>query len=282
MSPAALVYAFALGLVAVLNPCGFPLLPAYLGVFIRPDEGALPFRMLRALKTAASMTAGFVAVFAVAGLAAAAGIRIGLAWIPVFTALLGLVLLVVGVFGVAGRTVSFPVFAIRFGSGRGVLAMAGYGAAFALVSLGCAFPLFVAAVAPATADRSVLAAAAASLGYALGMGLFVAACSVLTAIANAEAVRVLGRLSRYLPRAGSALLLAVGVYLLAYGTRLIVSPGREPALGASVAQLSSAATTAVEAHPLVFGSVAAAVVVAALIAVASAVHRTRHHDQERP
>ena len=281
MNPGVLVYAFGLGLVAVLNPCGFPLLPAYLAVFIRRDDDALAFRLLRALKTAASMSAGFVAVFAVAGVAAAAGIRIGLAWVPVFTALLGLALLVIGAFGLAGRSLTVPMFSIRFGSGRGVLAMAGYGAAFAVTSLGCAFPLFLAAVAPSTADGSVLAAIVASLGYALGMSLFVAACSAVTAIVNAEAVRVLGRLSRFLPRAASALLLAVGVYLLAWGTRLAFAPGQEPALGASVARLSSAATAAVEAHPVVSGGLAAAVVLAALIAVALAFHRTRHHDQER-
>lgn len=281
MNSTGIVYAFALGLVATVNPCGFPLLPAYLAVFLGPAEDALPLRLLRALKASVAMTAGFVAVFAVFGLAAAAGIRLGLSWVPVFTAVLGLALLVVGVFGVAGRALPFPALTIPFRSGRGLVGMAGYGAAFAMTSLGCALPLFLAAVAPTSTDSSPFGTVAAALAYALGMGLVVAACSVLAAAVSAESVRVIGRWARFLPRLASILLLLVGVYLLAYGTRLALQPGTEPALGASVARLSAGITAAVSAHPLLVGAGAIAVVLATMIAVAVTLRRTRPHDTEQ-
>ena len=58
-----LLYAFTLGLVAAVNPCGFPLLPAYLSLFVGEDTVGRPQRNLRALGAGASVAAGFVVVF---------------------------------------------------------------------------------------------------------------------------------------------------------------------------------------------------------------------------
>ncbi|QJA00221.1 MULTISPECIES: cytochrome c biogenesis protein CcdA [unclassified Leifsonia] len=277
----AIVYAFALGLAAAVNPCGFPLLPAYLAAFLGSEPAPVGMRLLRAFRASVAMTGGFVAVFAVVGIVVATGVRLAVAWVPWFTAALGMVLLVAGVFGVAGRELRMHTIALPFRSGRGVLAMAGYGAAFAATSLGCAFPLFAAAVAPsATAGSAPLDVAISALSYALGMGLFVAACSILAALIGAEAVRAAGRYARHLPKAASALLLFVGIYLLAYGMRLILEPGKEPSLGVFVSQASSWLTSALSAHPLAVGAGAALVVLTASAIAAVTVQSNRHPPEE--
>ncbi|WP_185275864.1 cytochrome c biogenesis protein CcdA [Leifsonia shinshuensis] len=274
MNASDLVYSFALGLAAALNPCGFPLLPAYLAIFLDGEDTAVHARILRALRAAAAMTSGFVLVFAVAGLAVAAGLRLGLAWTPYFTAALGLVLLVVGVFSVAGKSVRLPVIALPFRSGKGPLAMAGYGAAFAATSLGCTLPLFLAAASPSVTEGAALAALTAAVAYAVGMGIFVAACSVVAALLGAEAVRVAGRrFARFVPRIASVLLIVVGVYLLAYGTRLVVQPAGEHTLSTYVAGVADALGSAVSAHPLIIGATATLIVVAALSGIAIARRR---------
>lgn len=281
MMGATVVYAFALGLAAAVNPCGFPLLPAYLAVFLGSEPAPAGIRLLRAFRASLAMTAGFIAVFAVVGIAVAAGVRLAVEWVPWFTAALGVVLLVAGVFGVGGRELRLPAIILPFRSGRGMLAMAGYGAAFAATSLGCAFPLFAAAVAPsATAGSPAAEVAVSVLSYTLGMGLFVAACSVLAALLGAEAVRAAGRYARYLPKAASVLLLLVGVYLLAYGVRLILEPGREPSLAVFVTQASSWLTSTLSAHPLAIGTAAALVVLTALAVAAVAVRSNRRPPEE--
>ena len=64
--------AFALGMLALLNPCGFALLPAYLGMFLGLNDGSEKKSTLRALNRAQivglSMSAGFLLVFGVLGL----------------------------------------------------------------------------------------------------------------------------------------------------------------------------------------------------------------------
>ena len=279
MSTPTLVYAFALGLAAAVNPCGFPLLPAYLAVFLGTEPAPVSVRLLRALRAAAAMTGGFVLVFAVVGIIVSAGLRVGSAWTPVFAAIVGLLLLFAGVFGMAGKELRLPAIALPFRAGRSFVAMAGYGGAFAATSLGCSFPLFLAAASPSITGGDPLGPLTAALAYALGMGLFVAACSVVASVVGAEAIRVAGRFARFLPRVASFLLTVVGIYLFAYGTSLVLAPGRQPALQASVAGAAEALGTGLVEHPLIVGGVATVVVLASLTVAAAA---TRRHDPHPP
>jgi cytochrome c-type biogenesis protein len=108
--------ALAAGTLAVVNPCGFALLPAYAGLLVLGDES--PRRGIavgRALGFAAAMTAGFVAVFGVFGLllaSVAGAIQERLPW---FTVVFGLMLAALGAWLVAGRTVP----GLRITTGRG-------------------------------------------------------------------------------------------------------------------------------------------------------------------
>jgi cytochrome c biogenesis protein CcdA len=107
--------ALAAGTVAVVNPCGFALLPAYASLLIlgdHHDQHNRPRRrgiaIGRALAFAAAMTASFVLVFGTFGLAlasVAAPIQQRLPW---FTIVFGLVLAVAGGWLTAGRSLPGP------------------------------------------------------------------------------------------------------------------------------------------------------------------------------
>src|SRR5919204_79636 len=63
--------ALAAGRLAVVNPCGFPLLPAFLSFYLGADEEVLPrapTRVLQGLIVGALVTAGFVGLFTAIGL----------------------------------------------------------------------------------------------------------------------------------------------------------------------------------------------------------------------
>src|SRR5215467_3036706 len=63
-------YAFVAGMVASVNPCGFVLLPAYLGYYLGDGHDARrPTR--HALAVSGTMTASFVLLFGLAGIVAA-------------------------------------------------------------------------------------------------------------------------------------------------------------------------------------------------------------------
>ena len=100
--------ALTAGGLAVVNPCAFPLLPAFLSFYLGADEQRLPAARTRALQgllVGALVAAGFLAVFAVVGLPLSLGLSAianavpwlglatGAAWLgctlPIFLALVG-------------------------------------------------------------------------------------------------------------------------------------------------------------------------------------------------
>lgn len=70
MTSSTLALAFTAGMVATFNPCGFSLLPAYLGAFVAGDEveRSTERRLVRAAGVSAAVAVGFVVVFASVGL----------------------------------------------------------------------------------------------------------------------------------------------------------------------------------------------------------------------
>lgn len=121
MNSSILLLALTAGMVGAINPCGFSLLPAYIGSFVAGDdvESPLDRRLLRAVWSAVSVTAGFVLVFVILGVvlsSLADRIRGQLPWV---TMLIGGVLIVAGVAVMAGRQLPMPAFTLRAASGRG-------------------------------------------------------------------------------------------------------------------------------------------------------------------
>lgn len=76
-------YAFTLGLAAAVNPCGFPMLPAYLALFSGTTRTARRGTgVTRALLAGAGVSAGFVAVFGLLGLLIESGTRLATTSLP--------------------------------------------------------------------------------------------------------------------------------------------------------------------------------------------------------
>jgi cytochrome c biogenesis protein CcdA len=212
--------ALAAGTLAVVNPCGFALLPAYASLLVLGDEP--PRRDVaigRALGFAGAMTAGFVLVFGAFGLLlspVAGTIQEHLPW---FTVVFGLALVALGAWLVAGRTVALP----RIPTGRGraltrsFLSMSLFGVAYALASLGCTIGPFLVTVVATFRAGSTTGGVAVFGAYALGMGVVVAAVSLAVALARGSVVSALRRAGRLVSRLGGLLLLAAGGYVAYYG-----------------------------------------------------------------
>ena len=78
MIEAPIALAFAAGMVATVNPCGFAMLPAYLSYFMGLDNDAPRSRaaaVASAFHVGSIVSLGFLLVFGVAGLLITAGFR---------------------------------------------------------------------------------------------------------------------------------------------------------------------------------------------------------------
>jgi cytochrome c biogenesis protein CcdA len=217
---APLAIAFGAGMLATVNPCGFAMLPAYLGYFLGLEGHDRDVRasISRSLGVGLTVSAGFLAVFSVVGLAIyhlSASID---RWTPWATIVIGGGLVVLGVAMVAGfePVISLPKLN-RGGRERNGPSMFVFGVSYAVASLSCALPLFTGAVAGTFRRANLVSSMAVFVAYALGMTLVLLALTVSLGMARQTMVRRLRQVLPHVTRLSGALLVLAGAYLAHYG-----------------------------------------------------------------
>lgn len=221
-------YAFGAGMVSAVNPCGFALLPAYLGLYLRDDLDAPAARRLaRAAMVGLTVTVVFVVLFGLTGLALTlVGTALGsyLRW-----AGLAVGVLLVGGGGavIAGRHLYFGLgqqLGDRAGDAaqaRGMRAYAAYGLAYALGSLGCTLPIFLAVVGIGLVSGGPAGAAFQLALYGLGMGTILTTLALAAALLKQTALPKIRHWGGLVEPLSAALLLVTGGYVVFYW----LSPG---------------------------------------------------------
>jgi cytochrome c-type biogenesis protein len=213
-----LAYAFTVGLVSVVNPCGFPMLPAYLSWFISEDELGAASRVPRAVGSALTVSAGFLAVFAGLGVPINAGVSTIYRVAPWLTIVIGVAMALLGVAMLAGTSLKLPVPRLdRGGGSRRPGSMFVFGMSYAVTSLGCTMPLFLIVVAGTARRENLLSGLVAFAAYGIGFAALLTALAVTLALARDSLVRHLRALLRVADRVAAVLLIVVGTYLVYYG-----------------------------------------------------------------
>jgi cytochrome c biogenesis protein CcdA len=217
-----LAYAFLAGVVAAFNPCGFALLPAYLGMYVGdPVRGRN--RLARALAVSSTVSVSFVVVFGLVGLVVGIASQAVVTALPWIGLVLGVVLIAAGGLAVAGR---FPgvvwgqSLADQMGgiaAGHGLSSYAAYGIGYALASLGCTLPVFLAVVGSAFGSRNGVGGAALQFVlFGAGMASVLAVLTIAVAAMRGASLRRMRTLPRYVAPVSAALLFAAGAYLVYY------------------------------------------------------------------
>jgi cytochrome c-type biogenesis protein len=216
-------WAFGVGMVATFNPCGFAMLPAYLSYFLGLEGDSVEHRdaqrnVLRALAVGATMTAGFVVVFGVLGLAlepVLSSVQDRLPWV---TIVLGVGLVLLGAVMLGGRNITINLPKLNKGTdSRELTSVFLFGVSYAVVSLSCTLPLFTAAVSTTLEVESVGTGVMAFLAYGAGMGLVLMVLTLALALARQSVVRHARRILPYVNRISGALLVVAGAYVAYYG-----------------------------------------------------------------
>jgi cytochrome c biogenesis protein CcdA len=263
--------ALAAGALATLNPCGFPLLPAFLSFYVGAQEERLPRAagVLQGLVVGLVVTAGFLAVFVVVGLPVAYGagaVSDALPWVGV---VLGGLLVALGLAALAGRTPRVPLrWGMRARPTRGAGPMLLFGVGYGVASLGCTLPVFLAVVGAAASGASTVLVFAV---YGAGMAVVLTALSVAAALLRDGLARGLRRLLPHMSRIAGALLVAAGGYLAYYWYRVGFGPATtlsEDPIVVFVTRFTSRVQTAAEdggALVVVAASVVVALGVAAIL-----------------
>ncbi len=219
--------AFAAGLVAAVNPCGFAMLPAYLLLVVREAQNgqrASPLAGVgRALSATAGMALGFLTVFGSFGALTISAATTVQRYLPYATVVIGVVLVALGIWLLSGRELIAltprqlgPRWAPKRQGSR-VVGMYGYGISYAIASLSCTIGPFLAVTAAGLRSGSVVTGVSIYLAYVAGLTLVVGVLAVAAASASSALADRLRRILPFVNRIGGALLVLVGLYVGYYG-----------------------------------------------------------------
>ena len=225
---APLGFAFAAGMASAVNPCGFAMLPAYLGLYLgaNPEEEGVKAPVARQLGRAGlvggSVTAGFVVLFGVAGGLISLGARsVVVDILPWLGLSIGVLLVFAGAWMVGGGKLYTGLAAraaTRLGdparvSPRGYFL---FGLSYGVASLSCTLPVFLAVVGTSFAVSNILTSLGQFFLYALGMGLVIIVLTLGIAFARGAMVGGLRKVLPYIQPIGSWLMVVAGAYIVFY------------------------------------------------------------------
>ncbi|MCY3850611.1 MAG: cytochrome c biogenesis CcdA family protein [Acidimicrobiaceae bacterium] len=219
------VYAFpfALGLVAAFNPCGFALLPVYLSYFLGVDGDKKASRLatiVRGLVVGLVMTAGFIAVFGLCGVAFETIVSEGTVfeYTGYVTIAIGALMLPLGVFMALGKDFVLRLPKLNLGTGsRDLSSVFLFGVSYAVVSLSCTIGLFLSSVTTSFTTDGWLKGLGNFLAYALGMGALITFLTMSLALAKTDVAKGMRQVLPYVGRFSGLVLLIAGLYLIDYG-----------------------------------------------------------------
>ena len=219
-------FAFAAGMVATVNPCGFAMLPAYLGLYLGTTEQGGDHKhpvqhLARALLVGGVVTSAFVLLFGLVGLIIGVGARSLVNVIPWLGLGIGVLVAIAGSWLLAGGKLytALPVQASARIGNPGTVSIRGYflfGLSYGTASFSCALPIFLLVVVTTLEVSGYLVAVGQFVLYALGMGLVIMLLTVSMALFKGALVGALRKAIPYIQPLSGALMILAGAYIVYY------------------------------------------------------------------
>ncbi len=219
-------FAFGAGMVSSVNPCGFAMLPAYLGLYTGSLDGSekdtpLARRIGKGLLVGSLVMAGFILLFGIVGLLIGGGARSIVTIFPWIGLGVGVVLAFAGAWLLQGGKL-YSALAGRAASHIGdpsSVSIKGYflfGLSYGIASLSCTLPIFLAVVGTSLASGGLLAAAGQFVAYAMGMGLVIMVLTLGMTLFQSAIVGGLKKALPYIQPVSAVLMILAGAYIVFY------------------------------------------------------------------
>ena len=228
-------FAFAAGMVATVNPCGFVMLPAFLTMYLTDQQGDSPdgvvsrrgraismsHSLVKALYVSAALGAGFVLLFGSVGIAISSGARSFIVIFPWIGFFLGFVMAALGAYLFAGgklynNRAQSAASKIGTASDTSVKGYFLFGISYAVASLSCTLPIFLGLISSSLATGGVVQATKQFLAYALGMTFVITVLTIGIAVFKGAMVNQIRRIMPYVQPVSAGVLILVGGYLIFY------------------------------------------------------------------
>ena len=208
-----LSFAYGAGVISFFSPCAFPMLPAYVSYYLGQDNPKGEASLRQGLRFGGMTLLGMLSIFGGLGaLLTFIGSQFLGQAIPLFGLVMGVLLLLLGILLLATDRLSFTL-PVRAPSFRGPLSFYLFGVAYALVSLGCTFPIFLIVVAGAILSQGFLQGVLVFLAYSVGMGTVMIFISLAVSTSKDYVADGMRRIVPYVKPVSATILLIVGAYM---------------------------------------------------------------------
>ena len=218
-------FTYAAGMVSTVNPCGFAMLPAYLGLYLGAADAAggvasTTSRIRQAIIVGLLVTSGVLLLFGTVGIVLSAGLTTIRSVIPWLGLIIGVVLTFAGAWVLLGGKLNIGAFsraASHMGDARKTN-LRGYflfGLSYGTASLSCTLPIFIAVVGFGT-TTSFLSALGQFVIYGLGMGTVILVLTLGMAVFKGTMVGGLRKALPYIQPVSAAIMLLAGAYIVFY------------------------------------------------------------------
>ena len=226
-------------MVSTVNPCGFAMLPAYLGLYLGSKNlnavapagassydsatasASVPSELAKAVLVSLVITGGFLLLFGAVGVVVSAGGQFIATLAPWVGLAIGGLLVLLGIAMLFGRRITTSM-AVRL-AGRlgnpGKVSVWGFfifGVAYATASLSCTLPVFLIVVVGSLTANGFGAAVLQFVSYALGMGLVILFLTLRIALFRGAIVGQLRTILPYVERGSALLMIGAGIYIVYY------------------------------------------------------------------
>lgn len=212
-------WAFAAGIVASVNPCGFFMLPAYLSYQLGARgalESSRAHRVSRALGLGVVATLGFLLILAAVGLVIASGGQWLIRTFPYAGVTIGAALTLLGLWMLrSGRTIGLLAASrAHVVPQRSVRNVFLFGIAYAAGSLSCTLPVFLLVVGTSLTSERLLASFSQFISFGLGMGTILMVVTIGTALFHDVLTGFVRAIVPHVHRLSALFLIGAGLYLV--------------------------------------------------------------------
>ena len=220
------LFAFSAGVVSAVNPCGFAMLPAYLGLYMstsiyEKDSTHYGKMILKGLFIGCCVGLGVLSLFLFVGLITGFAlnfIRSIMEWVGL---LLGVGLITIGIWLMNGGRL-YTGLTARIGQSIGnptQISLKGFflfGVSYGVASLSCTLPIFLSVVGINLNGSSIYDSMMQFALYGAGMGAMILFVTLSMAILKGVMIRYIKLALPYVERIGVFLVVLSGMYIVFY------------------------------------------------------------------
>ncbi|UCE28976.1 MAG: cytochrome c biogenesis protein CcdA [Candidatus Bathyarchaeota archaeon] len=202
---------FTAGALALLSPCGFPMLPGYISYYMGTKTS-----LEKAVSGGFACTLGLLTVFSAIGIGVSALGSFVSRYIPFLEIVAGAIVIFMGITMI--MEIRFPAFFTisKAPKRKGLIGVFFYGVAYGLATLSCSAPIFFSILFYAVAAGGPLDGIIAFVVYALGMGLPIIVATVFVVKAKRLMLRRIVKVMPWVQKISGLGLIVVGIYLICF------------------------------------------------------------------